>query len=448
MIKELTIRGRNLIKNDAIIRRLLSNTGWLFGTNGLGMILGFFQGVLVARMLGVAGYGLLGLITTFVTMVNQLTSFRMSEFVVKYTSEALVNGQKEDAATIVKFALITESIASALAFCILVFLAPLGNLYFIRTPGAEELILLYAVTIIGNLAFETTTGILQVFDCFQQQSISLFWGRFILLILIAIVFLLQGDIWGVMVANIAGSLCTSVLTLWFAFREIDRRLGRNWWRASLKNLSGQRKRILNFILSTNLGATLSLITKDSDLLWLGLLRNPVEVGYYKLATSLVGLAQFPIAPLSQVIYPEVAREKAAGNWIKFRQTLKKSTWLVLLYIIPTSIFLGLASPWLVMFFYGKEYGPAVIPFLILLVGNGFAKALFWNRPALLAIGFPEYALKISFLLTVVRLVFYVALLPIYGYIGIAVLSSAAYIIGNILLTQKVLRESKTMDYDH
>jgi O-antigen/teichoic acid export membrane protein len=444
MLKELTIRGRNLLENDALIRRLLSNTGWLFGTNGLGVILGFFQGVLIARMLGVAGYGLLGLITTFVTMVNQLTSFRMSEFVIKYLTDALVNGRKENAATIVKFALITESVASALAFCIIFFLAPLGNLYFIRTPGAEQLILLYAVTIIGNLVFETTTGILQAFNCFQQQSLSLFWGRFIMLILIAIVFLLRGDIWGIMLANIAGSLSTSVLTLWFAFREIHQRLGNNWWRASLKNLSGQWKVIFNFSLSTNLSATLSLITKDSDLLWLGLLRNPIEVGYYKLATSLVGLVQMPVAPLSQVIYPEVAREKAVGNWIKFRQTLKKGTWLVLLYIIPTSMLLGLASPWLVTFFYGKEYVPAITPFLILLVGNGFAKALFWNRPALLAMGFPEYALKISFLLTVVRLVFYIALLPIYGYIGIAMLSSAAYIIGNIFLTQKVLKESKTL----
>jgi O-antigen/teichoic acid export membrane protein len=206
MLKELTIRGRNLIENDAIIRRLLSNTGWLFGTNGLGMILGFFQGVLVARMLGVAGYGLLGLITTFVTIINQLTSFRMNEFVVKYTSEALVNGRKENAATIIKFALITESVASVLAFCILVFLAPLGNLYLIRTPGAEELIVFYAVTIIGNLVFETTTGILQAFNCFQQQSLSLFWGRFISLILIVVVLLLHGGIWSVMLANIAGSL--------------------------------------------------------------------------------------------------------------------------------------------------------------------------------------------------------------------------------------------------
>jgi stage V sporulation protein B len=189
---------------------------------------------------------------------------------------------------------------------------------------------------------------------------------------------------------------------------------------------------------------LSLITKDSDLLWLGFFRNPVEVGYYKLATSLVGLVQMPVAPLSQVIYPEVAREIAAGNWIKFRQTLKKGTWMVILYIIPTSLFFGLVSPWLVNFFYGREYVPAIIPFLILLVGSGFANALFWNRPALLAIGFPEYALKISFLITVVRLVFYVTLLPIYGYVGIAVLSSAAYIVGNILLTQKVLQESKTL----
>ena len=84
-------------------------------------------------MLGVVGYGLLGIIIAFVSNANRLLSFRMSELVVKYVSEAVASGEKEKAAAVVKAAGATETLTSLFAYLVVLALSPLGRK--IHCPG-------------------------------------------------------------------------------------------------------------------------------------------------------------------------------------------------------------------------------------------------------------------------------------------------------------------------
>jgi hypothetical protein len=70
-----------MLKNP-LFRRVVTNSGYLFSTTGLSAALGMLQGILVARLLGVDGYGLVGVITLFTGVVNNLVSFRMGELVI------------------------------------------------------------------------------------------------------------------------------------------------------------------------------------------------------------------------------------------------------------------------------------------------------------------------------------------------------------------------------
>ena len=77
------------LREDPLIRRVLLNSGYLFSGNAVSAVLNVAQGILVARLLGDAGLGLLTVIMDFASNTNRLLSFRMSEVVVKYASEAL-----------------------------------------------------------------------------------------------------------------------------------------------------------------------------------------------------------------------------------------------------------------------------------------------------------------------------------------------------------------------
>ena len=90
------------LRDDPLIRRVLRNSGYLFSSNVISAVLSVLQGILVVRLLGNAGFGLLLIVMDFASNVNRLLSFRMSEVVVKYMGEALAQDDKQRAAAIVK----------------------------------------------------------------------------------------------------------------------------------------------------------------------------------------------------------------------------------------------------------------------------------------------------------------------------------------------------------
>ncbi len=122
------------------------------------------QGILAARLLGPAGYGLVAIVMGYASTVNGLLSFRMSELVVRYGGEYLERGERDRAAALVKAASLTEGLVSVFAFLVVVLSAGLATRYFAKTPGTEMLFIVYALGLLANFNIETSTGILQVTD--------------------------------------------------------------------------------------------------------------------------------------------------------------------------------------------------------------------------------------------------------------------------------------------
>ena len=76
--------------DNGIFRRLLRNAGYLLSSNTIVMGISMVQSAIAARILDVAGFGLLGTITVFATVINKLTSFRMGELVIKFVEQLIV----------------------------------------------------------------------------------------------------------------------------------------------------------------------------------------------------------------------------------------------------------------------------------------------------------------------------------------------------------------------
>ena len=106
---------KSYLQNDPLIRRVLRNSSYLFSSNTLASALGVLQGILVFRLLGDSGSGLLAIVMDFPSNVNRLLSFRMSEVTVKYVSEALEQGEERRAAALVKGIGLAEAVTSVIA---------------------------------------------------------------------------------------------------------------------------------------------------------------------------------------------------------------------------------------------------------------------------------------------------------------------------------------------
>src|SRR5512139_3788603 len=127
-----------MLKNP-LLRRVVKNSSYLFSTTGVSAGLGMLQGILVARLLGVDGYGIVGVITLFTGVVNNLVSFRMGELVIKYVGEYTEAGDDPRAAAVFKLSALVEMGASVVAFVLLVLLAPLAAQYLAKDPSTAGL---------------------------------------------------------------------------------------------------------------------------------------------------------------------------------------------------------------------------------------------------------------------------------------------------------------------
>lgn len=420
-----------------ILRRILSNTGRLISAKGIAFFLIIAQEALVAQILGVEQYGVLSIVIVFVTLVNRLTSFRMDEFAIKYLGDSLVSGQKEMTAAYLKFAILAEGLMSVLAFLVIFVLAPFAATWLVKSPETEYLIRFYGIVVLANLISETSTGTLQVFNRFGFLSSITVISRVITIGLVLMAFLSKGGLTQVMLAYLVGNFSTAALLAFFAIRESRNQIGEGWWHTSLKRLQGQWSSIFRFTLSTNFSASLSLITKDSDVLVLGFFRGPTEVGYYKLALTLVSQLVLPIKAMADATYPEIVKLQAKGNWLGLSDLLRSTTRLASLYLIPGAIVVALLSPILISVLYGSDFMPSVPAFIILLIGQTFANIFYWSRSALLALNMADYPLRVNILVSILKIAGVLLLVPAYGYLGAAALLSFLFILGVSLSVRKV-----------
>ena len=104
------------IKEDNLLKKIIRNTGYMLTSTTVTMALSLVQTVVVLRILSGTEYGVLGAITTFVTNVNRLFSFRMGEVIVKYMGEYLARDEKDRAAAILQLAMLSEAITSLVTY--------------------------------------------------------------------------------------------------------------------------------------------------------------------------------------------------------------------------------------------------------------------------------------------------------------------------------------------
>lgn len=423
--------------DNEIIQRLVKNSGYLFSSTGLSAILSMVQGVLVARLLGVEYFGILGAITLFVSVVNKLASFRMSELVVKYIGEFNVTGDKTRAASVFKLASIVEIFSSLFAFVLVLLLAPLAATYLAKDPSTTNLFRLYSLIIPANFINESSTGLLQIYDRFRRMATINILQSLITLALIILAYLNQGGLAQILFSYMTGKIIGSLGISITAFLIATRQWGLGWWKTPINLLRERFKELANFGISTNISATISLVTKDSEVLWVSFFRTPLEAGYYKLALALANIVQLPVSPLPQTTYPELSRQSAQNQWRNMRYIMRQGSILAGTYTITAALGLIFFGPLIIRYIYTPEYLPAYPALIILLVGLLFANTFYWRRAALLSLGRADYPAKVNALLALLKIVLVLILVPQFGYLAAAALISGFYISNSVILTLKI-----------
>lgn len=429
------------ITQHPLMRRIYKNSGYLFSATGIAAAISMLQSILVGRQLGVAGFGVLGVIIMFTSVVNKFVSFRMSELVIRYIGQYSIQDDQQRAAAVFKAAALAEMAASLLAFLLIVLLAPLAATYLAKDASLTSLFALYGLIVVLNLISESSTGVLQVFDGYRWIALFNIVQSSITLVLIFVVTVgLNQGIYQIILAYLVGKGIGALSLSAAALVEARRRWGRDWWKTPLSILRPQARELTHFAVSTNISASLNLINKDSELLWVSLFQGPVESGLYKTALAVVNLVQMPISPLPQATYPEVARTATQQDWRSMRQILRQGSLVAGGFTFAAALFLTLFGRKLILLLYkDPAFLPAYPALLILLAGFLVANTFYWNRVSLLALGLPDYPTKVNLILALAKLVGIFLLVPFFGYLASAALFAGYYILSTSLAAYKTYR---------
>ncbi len=437
------------LREDVLLKRVVRNSSYLFSSSTVSAALSVVQGILITRLLGDAGYGLLAIVMDFASNTNRLLSFRMSEVVVKYMGEALAQKDKERAAALVKGIGLAEAVTSLLAYLVLFLLSEWGARTFTDVSITGWVIFwfrFYGLFLLANLVYETSVGVLQTIHEFRRVAQANFYQSIATTLLIVSAFAWNWGMVGVLTAYLIGKTIAAILIVFFAVRELNDKLGPAWTRAPLNLLQDWRS-ILRFAFSTNLNGTINLFARDNIRLYLALFLPDAQIGYFKLAANLVNLVMLPIEPFIWPTYAEITRTVAQKQWEATRKLLKQVSMMAGGWTLLAGGGLVAVGWWLIPFLWGSQFAPAYVCLVILLIGYAFANVMNWNRPLLLALGHPTYPLMVAAITGAIEIILIFVFLPGSNYlVGTAIFSAylAVSVLWNVLRGLTLIKREEAL----
>lgn len=428
------VRLRNLLQ-ALVVRRLARNASTLFGANMVSSLLGLLAFSLVARALGPETFGVFALVLAYVFVFDTLANFQSWQALIKYGAEHLRADRSSGFVALVKFGTALDvgcaSVGALLAMILAPLLVPLfGN-------GADvTLFVAYSVAIMSRIT-GTPTAILRLFDRFDilgMQQICIGVTR---VCLVSVAFICGSSLTSFLLAWVVAEIVGNAFLFACAWRELYRRGYRGVVASSIRNALRENQGLWSFIWTTNLHGSLKLGLREADVLVLGALVGPKAAGLYKVVKQAESVASRTYTPLTQAIYPELAKAASQGD----RHTLLKLLGLASAFgvIVFGAMWLAFCifGERLIGLILGEGFAPAYVPGLVYLFGAMISAATFGLQPAALALGMPQRSLRVLLASTTVYAVGFGFLVFHFKLLGAAVSYVLFYIIWSTLMVRLV-----------
>lgn len=370
-----------------MIRRALTNTGWLMGARGVNAVLSLGYLALATRALGIEGFGQFILVVAFAQAISGLVSFQTWQAVVRW-------GQRREAVgDAIGFGLGLDLLTLAAGTTIAALLLGLAG-EWLPVP-ADLRVEAFTLTVVWLLAARSTpTGILRLHDRFAKAAAADSTTSIVRII-------------GALPAAFLAPTISAFLLVW-AVAEVATAAA--YWRFALKTETVSLRTISlrrlptadpgawGFVWGTGLSGMLLVASRQLIVLLVGALGGAAMAAIYRVAAQLgEGLLKLAQA-LLRATYPELVRDPGQA-----RQIAARIGKIALLTGLAAIVLAALAGHWLIVIIAGTEYAAAYAPMIILsaaaaielagatlealLVSRGYALRNFMLRgvPTLLAV---------------------------------------------------------------
>ena len=181
------------------------------------------------------------------------------------------------------------------------------------------------------------------------------------------------------------------------------------------------------------------INRNADILMIGHLMSPIEVGVYRIAVQGALLTSFGLQVVGMFISPFFASLHEQQDLPRLQKLATVSARVALLFALPCFLVVLAWGSQLIEFIFGTEYKGAYIPLLILAGGQVVNSFFGYVGIILNMCGFQNNVARVLILTALLNLVCNAAMIPKYGITGAAAATSTTLIVFNVLLWWEALR---------
>jgi O-antigen/teichoic acid export membrane protein/glycosyltransferase involved in cell wall biosynthesis len=223
-----------------------------------------------------------------------------------------------------------------------------------------------------------------------------------------------------------------------------------WGRRAARNWEGERgsieatriRQALAFGIKLYAANAAAILIYRFDVFLLNAYAGSAEAGYYAVAiAATTALVVLPTA-LGNVLFPRLASlSDGEADEPRRREVQDQAVRHTVLIVIVSSLLLAAALPVLTEPVFGEEFGPAVVPGLILIPGAAALGLATTFYSALAGRERPEYAMWIALITTPAAIGLYFVLIPWLAAEGAALGSDVAYISSAVMAAVALRRVS-------
>lgn len=412
-----------LFENRSTSQIIAKNTLWLFSGQALSRLLRASLVVYSARILGASSWGAFSYalgITTFLTVFSDIGIGAL------LTKEAARAPEKK-----------TEYLATALVIK-LALIAVLGGTaavvfpYFAKIPEAVAIMPILVFAFAFDALRELGASLARALERMEIEAIAgVATNAAIVTLGFALLFGGSGSR-GLAFAYAAGS-GLGLAAIFFALR---RHVG-NLLRHAKKELVGA---IIKTAWPFGLLGLLGVIMLNTDIIMLGSLVTPEEVGFYAAAQKIIQLLYVLPALFSISVFPALARA-ASSNPESARRILEQSVALAIAVAVPIALLGVFLGDWIIPFLFGKAYMPAAAVFKILSLTVLIVYPAGVIGNAIFAYDATKYLALFVGAAAISNVAFNLILIPPLGIEGAALATILAELFSNAILWKKIKQVS-------
>ena len=237
-----------------------------------------------------------------------------------------------------------------------------------------------------------------------------------------------------MALHAAAALVAFLVGVWLLRRELPDAVAR-------AKRAYETRAWLRSLLPLTLLAGVAMINSRMDIVLLGVLATPAEVGVYRVATSMSTPITIALAAVNVSVAPHFARAYAEANHPVMQRLATWAARVSVAAALPAAAILIVFGAPLLGFVFGAEYAVGAMALALLAVGQLGNVAAGSVGNILNMTGHETDTVFAGGLATVVNLVLNLALIPTYGIEGAATATMVSLILWNGILIQRVWRRT-------